>query len=279
MNIKSLFIILFVSSVAQAQNTQFMLQPNALNPATAGFFNQFSVSGLGELEKTASINRINSTLNTNLKIEKIKGGLGANYGYIGFSDMYRHSTGEINYSYHAIEKERFRMAFGTGLSIENDRFKTNTITDPDTYFYTTTSTPFLSLGTVAQFGNHTGQFSVRNIRFSNNLGSELFLVSYAYDWKVNDDFSMKLGLLFSSQNKYNSLIFSTLFKYKMIWLNLGLTNTDVLAVGAGVDIKDNLRIGAFYNTYFSPLSKITDSSLGMFLSYRIKHKEKAIVTE
>jgi hypothetical protein len=65
----------------------------------------------------------------------------------------------------------------------------------------------------------------------------------------------------------------------MIWLNLGLTNTDVLAVGAGVDIKDNLRIGAFYNTYFSPLSKITDSSLGMFLSYRIKHKEKAIVTE
>ncbi|MFN6085441.1 MAG: hypothetical protein ACK476_11005, partial [Fluviicola sp.] len=61
MNIKSLFIILFVSSVAQAQNTQFMLQPNALNPATAGVFNQFSVSGLGELDKTASINRINST--------------------------------------------------------------------------------------------------------------------------------------------------------------------------------------------------------------------------
>ncbi len=95
--------------------------------------------------------------------------------------MYRYSTGEINYSYHAIEKVRFRMAFGTGLSIENERFKTNTVSDPNTYFYTTSSTPFLSLGTIAQFGNHTGQLSVRNIRFSNDGGNELFLVSYSYD--------------------------------------------------------------------------------------------------
>lgn len=267
-----IFATLFISTTLKAQNTQFLLQPNALNPATAGFFNQFSISGIGEFDQIASVNQINSNLNTNLKIEKIKGGIGANIGYVGFSDLYRKSSGEINYSFHAIEKDRFRIAFGTGFSIENERFQTIDNNNQPIYIFLNTNTPFLSLGTVAQFGNHTGQFSVRNIRFSNDGGNELFLASYTYDWKINDDFSTKLGVLFSTQNKYNSLVLSTLLKYKMIWLNLGLTNTDVLSVGAGVDIKDNFRIGAFYNTYFSPLSSITDSSLGLLLSYRIKSR-------
>lgn len=268
-----IFATLFISSSFQAQNTQFMLQPNALNPATAGFFNQFSVSGLGEFEKLGSVNRINSTFNSNIKVQKLKGGLGVNFGYLGIKELNRNVVGEINYSFHAIEKERFRMAFGTGFSIDNERYQTLDNNNLPNYIYINTNTPFLSLGTVAQFGNHTGQFSVRNIRFSNDGGNELFLASYTYDWKINDDFSTKLGVLFSTQNKYNSLVLSTLLKYKMIWLNLGLTNTDLLAVGAGVDIKDQLRIGAFFNTFFSPFSNYTDSTLGLFLAYRIKDKE------
>ncbi len=123
MNIKSLFIILFVSSVAQAQNTQFMLQPNALNPATSGFFNQLSVSGMGDIDRVGSFNFLNTSLNYNQKFEKLKGGIGANYTFQGYNDIYPLSIGEINYSYHAVEKNNSDLLLDWDFLLITNVFK------------------------------------------------------------------------------------------------------------------------------------------------------------
>lgn len=274
-----IFTTLFISSAFLAQNTQFMLQPNSINPATSGFFNQLSISGMGDIDRVGSINILNTSLNYNQKFEKLKGGIGANYTFQGFNDIYRLSIGEINYSFHAVEKERFRLGFGLGLSVDHERFQTLDPAYPSNQITATNNLPFLSAGTVAQFGNHTGQFSVRKLNFGDASGNEAIYASYSYNWKVSDVFSMKLGLLYYNQSSFNSLVFSAILKYKMVWLNLGMTNRDLLTVGAGVDIKDNFRVGAFLYNYFSPLSNGTDSSFGLFLSYRIKTKEKAILPE
>lgn len=275
MNIKSLFILLFISTAAKAQNTQFQFQPNVINPATSGFFNKLSISGMGFRLGFGPGFNSNSSLNYNQKIESLKGGIGATFNYTGYDKMVRISNLNLNYSYHLIDKEKFRLAVGTGFSLLNERFST---VNPNQVYYKNTI-PFLNLGTVAQFGNHTGQISFRNMNFGDAKGNLALNLIYNYDWTISDDFSFKIGANFYSQNDFNTFILSTILKYKMVWVNLAINNRDAFTTGAGIDIKDKIRIGAFLDNYYSKLNNAVSSDFGLVVSYRIKNDQETKIIQ
>lgn len=275
---KSLFIIFsFIGSTSiLAQNTQFHFQPNVINPASSGFFNKLSVSGMGYRLGFGPGFSSNSSLNYNQKLAVLKGGIGATLSYTGYDEFFKSTNLNINYSYHMVEREKFRLALGAGFSLRNERFQIASSSGFSNYNQTT---PFLNLGTIAQFGNHTGQVSFRNINFGDAQGSLALNLIYNYDWTINDNFSLRIGANFYNQNGYNSFTLSTITQYKMVWVNLALTNRDAFITGVGIDIKDQFRIGAFLDNYYSKLYNDISSDFGLVLSYRIKNDKENKLTE
>lgn len=271
-----LFTTLFISFGFLAQNTQFHFQPNVINPASSGFFNKLSVSGMGYRLGFGPGFSSNSSLNYNQKLAILKGGIGATFNYTGYDKMVRISNLNLNYSYHLIDKEKFRLAVGAGFSLRNERFLIASSNGFSNYNQTT---PFLNLGTIAQFGNHTGQVSFRNINFGNAQGSLALNLIYNYDWIINDDFSLRIGTSFYNQTDYYTFTLSTITQYKMVWVNLALSNRDAFVTGAGIDIKDQFRIGAFLDNYYSTLYNDISSDFGLVLSYRIKNDRENSITE
>lgn len=287
------YLLLFIAGLSFGQQEpQFTLYDNNISLVNSGFTglknklygatnarkqwgNRQNWGGIPGQNSPSSI-----TANVDLALEKQLGGIGLAYVYDEIG-LYTTNRFYFNYAYHIL-KENFQLGIGLGVNFAQTGLSGNffvaDFSDPD-LIQLPESHRHLNINPGVYFNHKFFEFGVGVSQLNifktkqNLFNPELHLyVNGAFKFDIGEQTKWRVSALYKNSVTASTAevqIISTI--KELIWIGVGVRNTQTINAMAGVKIKKNFNLGYAYE-----YSKIAFANLHtheVILSYTLARKE------